>query len=137
MASRLNPYLCFDGNARQAMEFYKSVFGGELELNTFAEFGAEGAPHADKIIHSLLETGKGYVLMGSDLPPGTAYDPGNVISVSLTGDDADDLRGYWEKLSDGGKVSLPLEKQVWGDEFGTCTDKFGITWMINISAQRD
>jgi PhnB protein len=136
VASRLNPYLSFDGNAREAMEFYEFVFGGDLELNTYGEFGPADASQADKIIHSQLETGKGYVLMGSDLSPDTAYDPGNTISVSLTGDDAEDLRGYWEKLADGGTVAVPLEKQMWGDEFGMCTDKFGITWMINISVKQ-
>ena len=52
--------------------------------------------------------------------------------MSLSGDDADELRGYWEKLSDGGTVSVPLEKQMWGDEFGMCTDRFGVAWMVNI-----
>ena len=71
--------------------------------------------------------------MASDTPPGMDYSPGTTISISLSGDDGDELRGYWAKLSDGGTVSLPLEKQMWGDEFGMCTDKFGIGWMVNIA----
>lgn len=133
MASRLNPYISFTDNARQAMEFYKSVFGGELLLNTFGEYGAPDAPEADKIMHSRLETDSGFTLMGADTPPGMEHNPGTNIAVSLSGDDADELRGYWEKLSAGGSVSVPLEKQMWGDEFGMCTDQFGIGWMVNIT----
>jgi PhnB protein len=133
VASRLNPYISFAGNARQAMEFYKDVFGGTLTLSTFGEFGAQDTPDADKIMHGMLETDSGYTLMGSDTPPGQEHNPGNNIAVSLSGDDADELRGYWEKLSDSGSVSVPLEKQMWGDEFGMCADRFGISWMVNIA----
>ncbi|MDV7087903.1 VOC family protein [Rhodococcus opacus] len=133
MTSRLNPYISFDGNARQAMEFYKEVFGGTLALNTFGEYGAPEGEGADKIMHAMLETDNGYTLMGADTPPGMEHNPGTNIAVSLSGDDGDELRGYWAKLADGGSVSVPLEKQMWGDEFGSCTDKFGISWMVNIA----
>jgi PhnB protein len=132
VASRLNPYITFSGNARQAMEFYERVFGGSLTLQTFGEYGAPDAPEADKIMHGQLETASGFTLMGADTPPGSEHNPGTNISVSLSGDDADELRGYWEQLSDGGTVSTPLEKQMWGDEFGMCVDRFGIGWMVNI-----
>ncbi len=133
MASRLNPYLSFTDNARQAMEFYKRVFGGNLTLNTFGEFSADDSPDADKIMHGLLETDSGFTLMGADTPTGMEHIPGNNIAVSLSGDDADELRGYWDQLSDGGTVSIPLEKQMWGDEFGMCHDRFGVPWMVNIA----
>jgi PhnB protein len=133
MASRLNPYISFDGNARQAVEFYQSVFGGELAVNTFAEFGQADSPDADKIMHGQLETPSGYTLMVSDTPEGMEHHPGGNITVSLSGDDSDELRGYFEKLSDGGTVTMPLEKQMWGDEFGMVADQFGINWMVNIS----
>ena len=133
MASRLNPYLNFDGDARQAMEFYKGVFGGDLNLNTFGEFGDAGSPGADKIMHAQLETSSGFTLMASDTPPGMQRNPGDNMSISLSGDDAGELRGYWDKLSDGGTVTMPLEKQMWGDEFGMCTDRFGVPWMVNIT----
>ena len=136
MTSRLNPYISFAGNAREAMEFYNAVFGGTLTLNTFGEYGDKDAPEADKIMHGNLETDNGLVLMGADTPPGMEHDPGNNIAVSLSGDDADDLRGYWEALSDGGTVAVPLAKQMWGDEFGMCVDRFGIAWMVNIAAQQ-
>lgn len=132
MATRLNPYLNFDGNARQAMEFYEQVFGGTLTLNTFGEYGETGE-RADGVMHAQLETPSGYTLMASDLPPGMPHEPGNNMTNSLSGTDGDELRGYWEKLADGGTVTMPLEKQMWGDEFGACVDKFGIPWMVNIT----
>jgi len=132
MASRLNPYISFSGNARKAMEFYKGVFGGTLTLNTFGESGAQDTPDADKIMHGMLETDSGFTLMGADTPPGMEHNLGTNIAVSLSGDDGDELRGYWEKLSGGGNVSVPLEKQSWGDEFGMCADEYGIAWMVNI-----
>ena len=136
MVSRLNPYINFDGNAREAMEFYKSVFGGELAVSTFGEYEEPASPNADKIMHAMLETDSGFTLMGADTPEGMAYNPGDNITVSLSGDDADELRGYWEKLSAGGTVSVPLEKQMWGDEFGACSDRFGISWLVNIGQPR-
>ena len=133
MASVLNPYISFDGTARQAMEFYKGVFGGTLTSNTFGEYGAADGPAADQIMHSQLVTDGGITLMAADTPPEATHAYGDNIAVSLSGADADELRGYWEKLSAAGKVSVPLEKQMWGDEFGMCTDQFGITWMVNIA----
>lgn len=132
MTSRLNPYLNFDGDARQAMEFYQSVFGGELKVNTFGEFGAPEGMDPNKIMHAMLETNGGYTLMASDMPPGMPYNPTGNIQVSISGEDAVALRGYWKNLSEGGTVTMPMEKQAWGDEFGMCTDRFGIAWMIDI-----
>lgn len=132
MTSRLNPYINFSGNARQAMEFYQGVFGATLTFNTFGEFEPD-SPDPDKIMHGMLETDSGFTLMGADTPPGMEHHPGNNMTVSLSGDDTDELRGYWERLSDGGTVSVPLEKQMWGDEFGMCVDRFGIPWMVNIA----
>jgi PhnB protein len=124
--------LFFSGNARQAMEFYRGVFGGDLTLNTFGDYGGDDAAIADNVMHAQLETEQGFTLMASDPPPGTDLTPGDNVAVSLSGEDSDELRGYWEKLSDGGTVSIPLEKQMWGDEFGACVDRFGISWMVNI-----
>jgi PhnB protein len=132
MASRLNPYLSFTDNARQAMEFYRSVFGGTLRLSTFGEAGGQAGPEADKIMHGMLETDRGFTLMGSDTPGGMEHNPGTNIAISLSGDDADELRGYWHELSADGTVTVPLEKQMWGDEFGMCVDQFGIPWMVDI-----
>lgn len=134
MTSHLNPYLTFGDTARAAMEFYRDVFGGQLEVSTFGEFGEEDSSIADKVMHAQLETDGGFLLMASDTPPGMETATGSSISISLSGDDGEELRGYWEKLSRDGTVTMPLEKQMWGDEFGTCTDQFGISWMVNITA---
>ncbi|MGQ5654763.1 VOC family protein [Streptomyces sp. EKR5.2] len=132
MASRLNPYLMFAGDARQALEFYKEVFGGTLVLNTYGEAGQPDTSMTDKIMHGMLESPSNYTLMAADTPDGE-HKPGNAYSVSLSGDDDAELRSYWEKLSDGATVAVPLDKQMWGDVFGMCTDRFGITWMVNIA----
>jgi PhnB protein len=137
MTSRLNPYLSFDGTAREAMEFYRSVFGGELAVNTFGEFGNPDPAVADKIMHAQLETPEGYTLMGADVPPGMEFRSGGSITVSLSGSADGPLREYWEKLSDGATVSVPLEKQMWGDEFGQLTDRYGIAWMVNIGQPQE
>jgi PhnB protein len=136
VVSRLNPYVNFTDNARQAMEFYRSVFGGELKVNTFGEFGAPDPALADKVMHAQLETPSGFTLMASDLPPGMEHAAGNNITISLSGDDGQELRGYWEKLADGATVTMPLEKQMWGDEFGSLVDKFGIPWLVNIAGSQ-
>jgi PhnB protein len=134
MASVLNPYLNFNGTARQALEFYRGVFGGTLNLNTFADFGTpQDAPDAGKIMHGQLQTGAGYTLMAADNPPNMQYQGMHGFGVSLSGDDVDLLHGYWEKLSASGTITMPLQKQAWGDEFGMCTDQFGVPWLVNIS----
>ncbi len=84
-------------------------------------------------MHAMLETPSGFTLMASDLPPGMDQQPGSNISISLSGDDADALRGWWDRLSNGGTVTVPLEKQMWGDVLGACHDRFGIGWMVNIA----
>ena len=135
MPTTLNPYLGFRDNAREAMTFYQSVFGGELALSTFGEFQASEDPaEADKIMHGMLTASNGLVLMGADTPNGMDLASGSSISVSLSGDDEAELRGYWEKLSgDGGSVTVPLEPAPWGDIFGMCTDRFGTAWLVNVN----
>lgn len=134
MGSLLNPYLSFKDTARPAMEFYQSVFGGELTINTFGEYGDPSAPGADLVMHSTLTTTGGFTLMASDTPDGMEFSPGSQIAISLSGDgdDAEAVRGYWEQLAAAGDVTVALEKQVWGDEFGQVTDQFGIGWLVNI-----
>jgi PhnB protein len=134
MGVQLNPYLNFRDRARAAMEFYHSVFGGDLTTSTFAEFHASDDPsEQDKLMHSQLLGDNGIVLMAADTPNSMEYTPGNNYSVSLSGDDETTLRGYWDKLSDGGTVAMPLEKAPWGDTFGMCTDRFGVSWLVNIA----
>lgn len=136
MTVHLNPYLGFRDTAREAMDFYHSVFGGELTRSTFGEFHASEDPaETDKIMHSTLTTELGLVLMAADTPNEMEHTPGTDHSISLSGEDDDEsvLRGYWEKLSEGATVTAPLDKAPWGDTFGMCTDKFGVTWMVNIA----
>ena len=141
MAAKLNPYLQFRDNARDAITYYQDVFGGELAISTFGEFGGGDDTHgaqADGVMHAQLETPHGFTLMASDVPPGmdTGGDIGNG-TISLSGDDDADLRGFFDRLADGGRVTMPLEKQMWGDEFGMLTDKFGIDWMVNIAGEQN
>jgi PhnB protein len=137
MQVKLNPYISFKGTTRQAMEFYKSIFGGELRLSTFKEYNASADPSEDNLImHSELNTGNGITFMAADTPSRMEYHPGTNINMSLTGDDETELKTYFTKLSAGGTVSQPLEKATWGDSFGMCTDKFGIRWFVNITAKK-
>jgi PhnB protein len=135
--SRLNPYLNFRDNAREAMQFYQSVFGGKLDLSTFKDLNASEDPsEANKIMHSVLETDNGMALMASDTPNRMEYSVGSNFSLSLSGDNQAELTGYFEKLAVGGNVSMPLEKAAWGDTFGMCTDKFGVSWLVNIAGRQ-
>ncbi|HEY9292640.1 MAG TPA: VOC family protein [Microlunatus sp.] len=137
MATRMNPYLSFRDNARSAMEFYQSVFGGDLTVSTFAEFHAsEEADEQKKVMHAQLEAPNGLVLMASDTPKRMELSEGSSISVSLSGEDESELRGYWDKLCDGGEVAMPLEAAPWGDVFGMCTDRFGTQWLVNVTQPR-
>jgi len=134
MSVVLNPYISFRDNARPAMEFYRSVFGGELTVNTFGENGMSHDPgDDDKVMHAMLVAENGLVLMGADTPSDMDLTPGTNYAISLSGDDDAALRGYWEALSDGGTVAVPLAQAPWGDSFGMCIDRFGANWMVNIT----
>jgi PhnB protein len=136
MSAILNPYIPFRNNAREAMEFYHGVFGGNLTLSTFGEFNFDGSNNPaeqDLIMHGMLTGENGITLMGADTPSSMEYTAPAGISISLSGDDDAALRGYWEKLTDGGTVVEPLNQAPWGDSFGMCKDKFGISWMVNIA----
>jgi PhnB protein len=134
MTNYLSPYRHFDGTAREAMTFYQSVLGGDLQLMTFGDMGMEGE-HADRIMHGALTVRDGLVLMGADGPPGEEFLPGNSCSLALAGGDADELRRWFAGLSQGGEVQVELATQMWGDEYGQCKDKYGVTWMVNIAGE--
>jgi len=137
MATRLNPSLTFRGTARQAMEFYQSVFGGELTVSTFAEFHASEDPaEQDKVMHSMLTTDHGLVLMGADTPNSMECTTGSNCSVSLSGEDDAELRGYWDRLTVGATIAEPLNTAPWGDSFGMLTDKFGVSWLVDIAGSQ-
>ncbi len=136
--TKLNPYIHFKDNAREAMEFYKSIFGGELTMSTFKEGGAvQDGPAADNIMHAMLIVGPEITIMAADTPPEMEYGQRGGMSISLSGEKTDEekLKGYWNKLSEGAKVTVPMETAPWGDTFGMLTDKFGIDWLVNISGK--
>lgn len=134
MKSRLNPYVNFRGKARAAMEFYQSVFGGTLQADTFAGFGMPVDNEAEKdwVMHAQLETPAGFTLMVSDTPTSMPLGEGGNVSISLSGDDDAELSGYWSRLSDGATIGVPLAMAPWGAKFGMLTDRFGISWLVNI-----
>lgn len=136
MPAKINSYVNFNGNAREAIEFYKSVFGGEVYMDTFEKFNSPEMPVADtdkdKLMHAFLKGDNGIELMASDTPSTMQFEEGSRITLTLNGDDEALLRGYWDKLSQGGTVTMPLEKAPWGDIFGMLTDKFGVKWMVDI-----
>ena len=136
MTTKLNPYLNFRESTREVMDFYVSVFGGELTLSTFAEAGGMGLDESEqgKVMHSQLDTGSGLTLMAADVP--SSMDVSHNGTISLSGEDEAELRGYWDRLRDGGTVGVPLEKAPWGDAFGMCADRFGVDWMVNIVAPK-
>lgn len=131
----LNPYISFRDNAREALEFYQSVFGGDLQLSDFSSYEMGQDPSENNLImHGQLETPDGFVLMASDTPSMMPYSKPEGISVSVSGDDEAVLTGYWNGLSAGGTVTMPFEVPPWGGRFGMLKDKFGIDWMVAVNA---
>jgi PhnB protein len=136
MTISLNPYLNFTDNARDAMDFYKSVFGGNVEMHTFKEYNASQDPSEDdKIMHSVLEADNGIMFMAADTPNNMEFKAGTNYSMSLSGDNEAELAGYYEKLAASGTVIMPLEIAPWGDKFGMVTDKYGTQWLVNIAQE--
>lgn len=111
------------------------IFGGSLNISTYGEGGMPNVDpsEAGKVMHGQLDGANGLTLMASDIPSGMPMGSGSAISLSLSGDDEAALRGYWDKLSRGGQVVMPLEKAPWGDIFGMLTDRFGTAWMVDIA----
>ena len=134
MLSKLTPYINFRNNTREIMAFYQSVLGGKLTMNTYKEFGVSQDPAEDNnIMHSLLETENGMTLMAADIPNSMDLKVGTNISITLSGDNSEELTRYYNMLSAGGTIVEPLAKAPWGDSFGMFVDKYGINWMVNIA----
>lgn len=131
----VEPYLFFKGNCREAMEFYKGIFGGEIFLQTYGQVGAatDSTP-ADYVMHASLKGGE-VELMASDTAEASPV--AAKVSISLGGEDEDQLRSIFDQLSEGVEVKYPLKKEFWGDIFGSITDKYGIDWLVNISVAQD
>jgi len=128
----LNPYLSFRDNTREVMEFYHSVFGGNLSVATFRDFHAAQDPsEEDLVMHSYLETPGGMTLMASDTPSRMELHPGDNMMISVSGDDEAELRRYWDGLSQGAQITMPLAEVPWSKAFGMLVDRFGIHWLVN------
>ncbi len=131
----INPYLTFNGNCEKAFEFYKSVFGGEFPFmgrykDTPSEYEMPES-EADKIMHVSLPIGNGTILMGSDAMDSHRVNVGNNISISLNVESDEEAHRLFNGLSEGGNVTMPLEKTFWAELFGMFTDRYGINWMVN------
>ena len=136
MTVRLEPYLNFRDNAREAMTFYQSVLGGELQISTFGEFHASEDPdEQDKVMHSHLVSADGFNLMAADTPNAMDFNGQSGVSVSISGDDEEKLRGYWDVLSEGGTVVMPFAEAPWGAIFGMVIDRFGTSWLVNCGVE--
>lgn len=131
--ANLNPYLSFRDNAREAMEFYQGVLGGELDVNVFSEFPdmLQDPSEGSLVMHAQLTTPDGLVLMASDTPSSMPYVAPQGFSVSLSGTSAETTRTVWEALSDGATITMPLAPAPWGGLFGMLVDRFGVDWMLN------
>jgi len=137
MQTKLTPYLNFRDNSREVMAFYQTVFGGNLTMNTFKEFGVSQDPaEENKIMHSSLETDNGMIIMAADVPNAMELTNGNNFNLTLGGDNEEELTRFYNMLSAGGTIIEPLAKAPWGDSFGMFVDKFGVNWMVNISGKR-
>ncbi|ALX66363.1 VOC family protein [Microbacterium sp. XT11] len=131
--ANLNPYLSFRDNAREAMEFYQSVLGGDLDVSTFSQFPdmVQDESEQDLVMHAQLTTPDGLVLMASDTPSSMPYEAPRGFSVSLSGTSSDTTRAVWDKLSNGATVTMPLDLAPWGGLFGMLVDRFGVSWILN------
>lgn len=133
----LEPYLSFNGNCEEALNFYARVFGGQVtEINRFGDAppGQMELPPdwSDKVMHANLKAPM-LKFMGSDVPPERRGPEGaGRITMSLGGDDVDEGKRIFDALAEGGTVTMPYQKTFWGANFGMLTDKYGIDWMINV-----
>ena len=137
MTVQATTHLNFRGQAREALSFYKTVFGGEQTVVTYEEFGnVQNAAQAKDVMWGQVATEYGFRIMAYDVQPEKAWNPGeNAFYVSLRGDAADKITAYWEKLSEGATVLQPLGPAAWSPLYGMLKDRFGITWVIDVMAE--
>src|SRR5262245_12512033 len=127
----INPYLNFDGNTREAMEFYARVLGAQLEIQSFADVGMADKPELkDRTMHASLKKGD-VVIMASDTMPGMNFVPGNNVWININCESDEEIERLFKALGEGGSVVMPLADQFWGAKFGMLNDKYGMHWMLN------
>ncbi|HMO09969.1 MAG TPA: VOC family protein [Actinotalea sp.] len=135
MRPDLSPYLAFEGEAREALEFYARALGGEPLVEAYGQHGASQDPaDHDRVLYGVLRTPDGFVIRVTDTPTAASLTRGDAYSVCLNGDDDDLLRGCWARLAAGARVDQELAVSAWGDAYGRLTDRFGVVWQVNIGA---
>ena len=132
----INVYLTFDGNAREAMQFYAKALGAKLQLMTFGQMPDPNVPKEakNKVMHARLSKGA-LAIMASDTMPGMPFTKGNNFSVSVACGSAKEAERLFKAFSEKGAVTMPLQKTFWADRFGALTDKFGVNWMFNFEGK--
>lgn len=134
MTIAVTPHLNFRGSAREALEFYRTVFGGELAIIRYADMGSSDPDTADLVVWGQVSAPNGFRIMAHDVYPHLPWDQGHdPFFVSVRGTDAAELERYWDKLSDGATVRQPLEASAWAPLYGQLTDRFGVTWVLDIA----
>ena len=130
-------HLNFRGDAREALTFYQSVFGGHLAAVTYADAHAVTEPaEADQVMWGQVASEAGFRVMAYDVPSHTPYEPGVIPAfVSVRGTDADELRGYWDALAEGATVVAPLAEAPWSPLYGMLKDRFGVTWVLDVAVE--
>ncbi|MGN6164466.1 MAG: VOC family protein [Flavisolibacter sp.] len=126
------PYLNFNGNAKEALDFYEKALNGKVAYSqTFADANmAQDESMKDKILHAVFEAGQ-LKFMVSDCPPGVSVREGDQVSLSLNFHDLDSIEKTFAALADGGHITMPLQDTFWGARFGMTKDRFGVHWMFN------
>jgi PhnB protein len=133
-------YLNFDGTCREAMEFYKRCFGGELYILPFSEAPADSpgvsAEAKDRIMHATLSKGSSALLMASDTMPGIPFQPGNNFSLMIQCESLQEIERLFAEFGEKGKVTMALQETFWAARFGTLTDQFGISWIFQLEESK-
>ncbi|PTU55942.1 bleomycin resistance protein [Sphaerisporangium cinnabarinum] len=138
MSVQTTPHLNFRGDARAALELYRSVFGGELVVTTCGDLGQAADPAAGAlVVWGQVSAPSGFRVMAYDVPADRPWSPGEApFFVSVRGDDVEEVRRCWDALVDGSTVVAPLASSDWAPAYGMLTDRFGVTWVLDVAAPR-
>ncbi len=136
MTIAVTPHINLRGQARAALELYKGVFGGELAIVSYADMGNTEAETADHVVWGQVAAGNGFRIMAYDVYPHLEWDQGHdPFFVSVRGADAAEVQGYWDKLVEGSTIKQPIGPSQWAPLYGMLTDKFGITWILDVAVE--